>query len=341
MSSKLKSAFLFLILVFAVLALFAILTNSIGAILAANPIFLAVACLFFIVSILLWLFAWASTIKKRSSVGLRPLFLVGFSSVYASLTPLQLGTDALRALMLKKLFRMPYSESLAASMVVKGIKFFLIAILASIVMALFFFSQTGLLMRLALLSGFCIIALAAALFLLPMHKKIGLKIAGFFAFLSRFWKRFSLAQKYFVNYAGYLETTSKKTLGIVLVFAAASLLFEFLALFFSFGAAYAAIPISSLLILFVLINILERAPFLPRGIGLVEAAGFVFLSSYSVGIGIEKIATAIILFDIARLVVPTIASIIIHGTVFQKFSKNHVSNALENKVPEQAVQENN
>jgi len=249
---------------------------------------------------------------------------------------LQLGTEALRALLLKRLAGISYSESIAASMIVKGLKFAIIGILAAIVLVFFFFSEQGLFLRIALISGFCIILLAACLFLLPMNKKIGLKISGFFGKLSRFHKKFLLAQKYFEGYANYLEETQKKLILLTGLFCFVSLLFEFLALLFSFASAGAFIAIESMLVLFVIINILERTPFLPRGIGLVEAVSLVFVSSAS-AISMEKTAAAIIIFDIARLVVPTVLSIIIHATVFRKYSENQFSRTLKNKKPEQTV----
>lgn len=312
MLSKLRQGFLVLLILLVILAVFAILTNSMGTILSSNPVFLALACIFFIVSIIIWLFSWVILLKKRSGFAFKPLFIIGASSVFAALTPLQLGADAMRSLMLKNSFKMPFSESLAASMIVKGLKFLATAILASTIILFFFFSEAEFFLKLALLSGFCVIVFAAALFLLPINKKIGIKIAGMFKRLSLHIKKFSLLEKYFLNYSTYLEATSKKMLFMIFLLACLSLLFEFFALFFSFAAVHALIPIASMSVLFIIIIVLERTPWLPRGIGLVEAAGFLFLSVQG-SISNEQIAAAIIAFDIARLAVPSVLSIIIYA----------------------------
>lgn len=318
MASRQAKALIFLLVIIAILAIFAILTDSINTIICSNPLFLILACLFFLFSIVTWIFSWARLLlNKHPSLGVKNIVLAGFSAVYASLTPLQLGAEALRALNLKQLYGTPLTDSIAASMIVKGMKFLLIAIIASLIVLLFFLSEADMLSKLILLSGFIVIVAAALLFLLPMNKKIGLKIAFLFKKLSRFWSKFSIAEKYFANYSTYFQATSKKSLAIILAIVAFSLLLEFFSLFFSFQAAYVTIPMASVITLFIIISVLERAPFLPRGIGLVEVVGLLFLSVNAPEIEAEKLAAVIILFDIARLAVPTILSLIVYSVTRQ------------------------
>ena len=318
MFSGQKQVFLFLIVIIAVFALFATLTDSFEAILRANAFFLAVACLFFVFSVLLWIFSWAFLLKKHANLPFGKVLVLGFASVFASLTPLQLGTDALRALLLKEHCNASFSDSIAASMAAKGLKFLVIAAFAACIVLFFFFLESGIIFRTALLSGFAVILLAAALFLLPLNKKIGLKIARFFRRLAGFWKKFFLLEIFFLNYSDYLARVKKKTMLIVFLLVSASFFFEFLSLMFSFEAVNAAIPFGSLIILFALVSILEHAPFSPRGIGLVEAIGFFFVSADAPGIPAEKIASALIIFGIARIVVPAVLSLALYSFLQQK-----------------------
>ncbi len=317
MQKYLRNALLFLIAVFALLALMARFTNATVVLETTNAIFLAFACSFFIVSIVIWLISWGYLIKTRSRVGFTGSLFVGFSAVYAALTPIQLGADMLRAISLKERFNVPYSESIAASMVVKGIKFLLIALFSSTAILLFIFSaKANLFVLTGMLSGFIVVLLATMLFLLPLKKSFGLKIAGFFG-------RFSSTklQKFFLDYSNYLSMLGRKSFLLVALLSALSLSFEFLALLFSFHAISLAIPITSVAVLFVLISILERTPFLPRGIGLVEGIGFAFLSMPFVAlhtISVGRIGALLIVFDFVRLVVPSLLSIAAYALFVSK-----------------------
>jgi uncharacterized protein (TIRG00374 family) len=350
MIGKYTQFFLILAGIFAVLGIFSILTDSFNAIASANHFFLILACVFFIVSILIWVFSWAFLLKKCANLPFKGVVLAGCCSVYGSLTPFQFGADALRALLLKNWFKASYSDSLAASMITKGLKFLLISILAFISMFLLFFSQANVFFKTAFFSGFIVIVLAAALFLLPMNKKIGLKIAGLFKWLGKFWKKFLAGEKFFETYSQYLGATSKKTLLVVFLLVGISLFFEFCSLLFCFSAAGAALPIEIGATLFVIAVVLDRAPFLPRGIGLVESIGFFFVSINLPEIASQKIAAALILYAIARIVVPTILSFLLYIACTKKFStvkncKNslpdNVSREKKSKKPEQAVNKNN
>jgi len=139
--------------------------------------------------------------------------------------------------------------------------------------------------------------------------------------LSAFFGPFARLQKYFEQYSLYLKNTRKSTLGIVLVLALISISLEFAALFFSFLSANVSIPIYSALVLFSILSIVERTPFLPRGIGVFEAVGLIFLSMESftgMNLAPGQIAAVIILFDAMRLLIPTIASLIAYGLLFKK-----------------------
>ncbi len=83
---------------------------------------------------------------------------------------------------------------------------------------------------------------------------------------------------------------------------------------FYFHLTWSFIAIFPLSVLFVIISILERTPVLPRGVGLVEAAGFIFLSlpEFSmIELTTAEVAAILVLFDVVRLLIPTIISLIV------------------------------
>ena len=315
MQKYLKYSLVLFILIFVGLAVMAILTDATGVILEANPVFLAVACVFFIVSIVFWIIPWVLLLKRSRKFPFTTSLIMGFSCVYGALTPIQVGAEALRSIKAKELFNVSYSESISAAMIVKGMKFFLLAILASIVLVAILLETTlSILLFLGLLSGFCVIILAAALFLLPLNKKIGLGISIFFANLGKVIKPFGVLENYFYKYATYLEKIPKTKFIFVLILAGLSFVFEFFALFFTFISLGFFIALFPLAVLFVIISILERTPILPRGVGLVEAAGFIFLSlpEFSMlSLTTAQVAAILVLFDVVRLLIPTIISLIV------------------------------
>jgi len=338
MQKHMKNSIIFIIIVFALLALMARFTNAATVLETTNAFFLLVACLFFLFSIAIWLISWGYLIKKHNSVGLRTGFFVGFSAVYASLTPVQLGADVLRALSLKQYFGVPYSDSIAASMLVKGIKFLLIAVFSSAVILLFLsVASSNTFLFAGLISGFTVIVLAALLFLLPFNSRTGEAVAWLFGKIAGFIPPASRLQGFFRQYSNYLNAMNWKSLLLISVLSAFSLLFEFLALLFSFYTVSVFIPLTSIAMLFMLVSLLERTPFLPRGIGVVELAGFAFLSMPFASmppLGIESIGALLVVFDFVRLVVPSLLSLGFYAVFSRRLAG---LNYAKNRAPEQAV----
>lgn len=310
-------AIVFLILIIAVISVISVFTHAQAELQKIIPSFFAVSALFFIASIVVWVFSWAFLIKKNVRLSYKNLMKVGFSSVYGALTPVQLGAEALRSIQLKHYFKVSYQESVSASMVVKGLKFLVLLIVAFFVMSLFFSDITlEPTVLFAFLSGFAVIALAVFGFLLPLKKSFGLTIADFFEKAARFIKQFRLLSAFFKGYSDYLEKTTISALVITFLLACLSFILEFFALYFAFISANVVIGLKSLAVLMILISVLERTPFLPRGIGIVELVAFNFLSIpilASAQLSASQIGAAIITFDLVRLVIPTIASFIALG----------------------------
>ena len=312
MQKYIKYSVIVVIVVFAALGIMAILTKATDALSRANVPFLALASSFFLISMLFWIIPWVYLIKKNRKMSVLKGIIMGFSCVYGALTPLQVGSEALRAIKAKDIFGIPYKESVAGAMLIKGIKFFLLAVLASIVIATIIITTSlSIVILLALTSGFAIIAIAASLFLLPLNKNIGLKISKMFKFFAKKIKKFKVVENYFEHYANYLTQINKRRFSLVFLITIISLLCEFLALWASFLALNVFIDLFPLAVLFVIISVLERTPGLPRGIGLVETAGFIFLSipAFSnVQLDTATTGAILILFDVVRLLVPTVFS---------------------------------
>lgn len=314
MEKYLKYSIVFLVLVFAGYGVITGLTGALPVILSANPYFFAISVLFFLFSIVLWIIPWALLLKNNKKVTIIKSIIVGFSCVYGALTPVQVGSEALRSIKAKEHFGVSYSQSISAAMVVKGLKFFMLTVLSSLVVwVVLLETQLSIVALFGLLSGFSVIILASALFLLPLNKKIGLMISAIFGELGKIWRGFLVLKKYFYEYSNYLQVVPKKNFLKVLVLSGASLLFEFFALYYCFFALSVPIELFPLAFLFIIISILERTPVLPRGVGLVEAAGFIFLAMpefSQISLNLSQIAAILILFGVVRLFIPTILSLL-------------------------------
>lgn len=316
MQKNIKKAFVILLAIFALLVILAIFFGAFESLSEAEPFSFALGALSFVASILVWLASWAMLIKKGS---FSKKILAGFSCVFASLTPVQVGADAMRSLRMKELFALPYRETIAASMAVKGMKFLLIALVAS---ASFFLAMLNPniepWLKLTLLSGFAVVAIAAALFLLPLSRRIGFRIAGFFEWLSLYLKQAKRLSGYFEHYSLYIREIPASKLALVALLALASIAFEFLAFAFCFASVNASIPLYSMVVLFSILAILEHVPFLPRGIGVVEIFGILFLSLESISTGalsMPQVVAIIILFDFMRLVIPALLSLAAYAAI--------------------------
>ena len=319
-----KASVVVLALFSAVLGLLLLGTGAFSQLGSANLFYFALSALFFIASILVWLFTWALLVTKRTKKPLKGVMALGVCSVFGSLTPIQLGSDALRSIFLKEEYSISISESLSASMIVKGLKFSALAVVSAfIVSGAFLSNAVEPALLLPLLSGLLVVFLASALFLLPLNRRIGHFIAGFFGALSG---RVPLAgglAGFFREYSVYLRELSAGTLLVVFALCGLSWILEFLSLFSAFYSLGIAMPVISLAVLFVLVAVLERTPVLPRGILLVEAAGFAFLSFpliSNASLSVQEIAAVLVLFDLSRLIIPTIASMAFYS-VYRKINR--------------------
>ncbi len=317
MKSFLKKSFFSLVLFIAVISVVLFWTNAHLELLKIDWLVFAVACILFLLSVFVWLVSWAYLIKKKASISYTNLFIVGFSSLYGALTPVQLGAEALRSMKLKSFFKIPYNESISASMIAKGTKFIILSIFFIFIL-IFFISKAELdsTMFFALLSGFFVIAVAVLFFVLPLNKSLGSIIARIIGFLSKDIPLLASFEKFFLAYSSSLRSLTFNSFVVVFVVSLISYVFEFLAFIFSFFAVKLSVDFVPLLVLFVVISVLERTPFLPRGIGLVEVVGLTFLSVpwfVNERLSLPEIGAVLIVFDFVRLVIPTVFSLLIAG----------------------------
>ncbi|MEM0359945.1 MAG: lysylphosphatidylglycerol synthase transmembrane domain-containing protein [Candidatus Diapherotrites archaeon] len=308
----LRIAAIVLALVSLAVLLFGFFTGAFFLIYQANFLFLLLSIACFLFSIAAWLFAWAFLVVKRKRMPFKRVFLAGCASVFGSLTPVQLGSDVLRGLFLKEEFNAPFSEGFSASLIVKGLKFSALSLASLAFLFVVFFGQGFGSFAIPLFSGLFVVLLATLLFLLPLKKSMGCRISRFFGLLSRKIPQLKPLEKYFLDYSDFLAQFSGKALLATMLLAAISWILEFASLFFAFASLSIEINLLSLSALFILLALLERAPFLPHGILLVESAGFAFLSMPLAGqpsLSLPEIGSVLILYDISRLIFPSVASL--------------------------------
>jgi len=327
-----KTSLVILAVLSLALAVFAVLTGAMSSLKRASAFFLTLSVLFFLLSVLVWLFSWSLLLvkhsKERSFAG---VFCWGFASVFGSLTPIQLGSDALRSIFLREHLGIGFSESFSASMIVKGLKFSVLALASTFIISWALIEGwADAMLFVPLFSGLLVVVLAALLFLLPLKKSIGYKISRFFARLSARVLFLKPLEGYFVKYSDYLSRVRSGMLVVVFAMAALSWFFEFFSLFFAFLSLGIKMPFLSILVLFVLIAVLERTPLLPRGVLLVETVGFAFLSFpliTSASLSVPQIASVLVLFDLSRLVMPAVLSAVFYA--FYSKGKGTGANKLE------------
>jgi uncharacterized protein (TIRG00374 family) len=343
LGSYFREAVVLIVLLFALLGLSAVaLTEAHAVLLDTDAFFLIVGCLFFIISVLLWLFSWAYLLKKKALLPFRRAIAVGVASFYGSLTPVQLGAEALRSLNLKKIYGISYKDSVSAAMVSKGAKFLVIGLFATLfLLAYIAGSRLSVVLLAAYVSGLFVIALATSLFLLPLNRRIGHSISGMLARISHApipqFRLLGNLSDFFRSYSDYLSRTPFSMLTKVFFLCLLSWLLEVAALYFSFASVSVFLPVVPLLVFATLVAVLERNPFLPRGIGLVEVLGYYFLAmpSFVSGITLQtsEIVAAIIVYDVVRLVVPTVFSMIISYPLI-KMLERQVSREGSSGIPQ-------
>ena len=297
-----KKAILISLIALVLLIALAFQAEAFPLLIKTNLVLLIVALTSYFFSIFIWIYGWYYAMKKNVSISFEKIALIGFTAMLGIVTPMQLGNEMLRSYLLKKYFNVSNTISLGASFIIKALKLSMLALLGLIIIVLFSF-QTKLLpyQSIALISGFAAITLFSLLFLFPSNilaKKLLPKI-----------KITNKLSSFLINYQAALKKISRKEFFMLLLFSFGSWFFEFFSLLFVFIASGHPMPFLSVLVLFILIALLERTPFVPKGIGLVETASVIFLTNpwlSQANYSIQSVALIIILFSFIRIVFPMI-----------------------------------
>lgn len=350
MSSVWKKNLVFFGLILLFFIAWAVFTNATASIKYLKLEFALLAVFFFMASVFAWVFSWALFVKKQVKASFPSLFLVGFASLMGSITPIQSGSDALRSFFLKKHFGLSVSSSLQPSFIVKGLKFSMIFLFSALLVVLFaagfvlsrqWFSamdyfaalvyfahylqaKQHILLLFFFLSGLFVVFCGSVLFLLPLQKGFSSKAAVFFSRLEKKHFLFSKLRVFFEKYPSFLQGTTFKEVLFVSGLTFFSLLCEFFAMVFSFLSVGAGLSLAALFVFFILFSILERTPFLPRGVGVAEVTGYYFLSFpffSSAGLPGERVGAMLLVYGIVRLIIPTLVGFAAWGFMSSRFSK--------------------
>lgn len=303
---------IFFIIVFAVLGIIHTVSNAGSVLLTVDPFFFILSAILYLISIFFWILSLSYLTKKElPSVSMKELIVLGWSCIFGTLTPLQVGTEAMRAIQFKRYYEMSYFKALFIGLFVKAAKFFEITILGVILLA--YFLSTGILEPIFLLlyfSGLIMMLLVSLAFLLPFFP-IGAKfVENVSNYFLKLWKKLNQFSGFFVEYSVFIRTWTLKDILHTFFLGAISWGFEFLSVIVAFSAVHISADLGFLIFLYVSLAIVERVPFIPRGIGAVELVAFNILLLYSSSINnfsIPQIGAFLIIYDVIRLAIPTLS----------------------------------
>ncbi|MEM4662952.1 MAG: lysylphosphatidylglycerol synthase transmembrane domain-containing protein [Candidatus Diapherotrites archaeon] len=306
-----QNALLLLLFLSALFVVIIGITDAFDEIKNTDFLFLVSSVAFYVLSVVVWTIAWTNLIRKEHYLKFYGAIVLGLSSMFASLTPMQLGTDALRSYLLKQRYKVPFSKGISASMLIKGTKFLTLVLFFVVIVfvPIVKLNLTATVIAMLLL-GLLVISVASLLFLLPLSRRASSSMIRFVQKLAKRWKTFQSIEVFLGSYSAYTNErapTLIKTFGFCLI----AFLFEFLSFSSALLAVNVFMPVENMFFFFVIIAVLERTPFLPRGIGLVELTSYVFLSTGSLAIlSKQQIVSFIAVLDLARIIIPTAISLL-------------------------------
>jgi len=315
----------FVSVVFSVLAVAVVifsvvnLTGSTQHLLSVDLSYFALSSFCMLFSIALWAVSWNHVMRAFAGTPYKNAVVLSFCAFYGSLTPMQIGTDAVRSFLSKKFLLIPAKKAFSASLITKMMKFFLLVIAAGFSIVVLelkspVFGQSFF----TLIVGFSVILFAALVFYGLQWNSFGRRVARLLDIATPFLSRFGFSFKsLFLTYSTmYSEMVlNRKIIAFFLVFL--SLLFEYLAVYFAFSALFMEVSFFDIFLFATIVNILSRVPWLPQGILLVEATGYVFLTSPSfAALEPVQVGSVIVLWDIVRLAVPLLVSLAFNVLLF-------------------------
>lgn len=271
----------------------------------------------YLLSQLMWMDAWAVFLKHHAkNAGLWGLVKIGWASVCGSVTPLQLGSDALRVYYAKKFYGIRASTTLSAALFTKGLKFALVAVMSAGV--LWWLSSSTALDQAhyaVLLSGFAALSVIAFAFTAALSSRVSRLFQSLLGGAERIGvPRAGWLAGFFEKYYEVFKSTpnSVKAAAVFLVMASTAL--EFVAVVYSFESVGIRLGWDRFFVLFAVFQVLERVPFSPRGVGFVEFAAYLTFSAdffaqqqvFTLGV----LGAALVVFSFVRVIIPTTFSLV-------------------------------
>jgi uncharacterized protein (TIRG00374 family) len=278
-----------LALIIVTIAVFSFLTNPFPVISEAESELVLLSLALYVLSLLVWnlvylflLYKLQENLKRAKAFSISILSLIGF------LTPANIGTDVLRAILNKRMIHLSYEETLAACIQTRKFKL-RVTLLLAIPLLPFLSTLPRNALFLLLTSMFLIL-----LFLLSL------------SYVSRERAKKMLSRLGVGELGTYTrKIMSKLTLKEnVLIYSSfiVGFIMEVLSLRACFLSLSLQISVFNFLALFAILYFLSRLPFLPQGVILVEAVGFIVL----VGLNFtaQQTGAVLVLWDFVRLVAP-------------------------------------
>ena len=257
---------------------------------SANYFFLLLAVCAYLSSMFFWAVAWA----YQSKISIKEASLLTFSSIAGTFTPLGLGSDALRGYFSKRKDR-ELSKLVASSVATKFHKIIVTSVLGLLYLLLAWKFLNGEITTPAFVGVILSLLSVLAIWI----------AARYFGSFSRY-----VPKKFVPSFVSYGSEHFRQALSNVVLPSLSALVistfFEFTSLYLSF-LAFGADP--GFLVVagtYVVLFFASKVPFL-HGFGLVELVGVLLLRGL---FPVPLLVAVLFSFDIARLWVPTLLSLV-------------------------------
>jgi len=219
-------------------------------------------------------------------------FALSMASLSGLLTPMNIGTDILRSLFGRRYLGVPLSLTATASVLTRIYKLQVTLFLTIFAAVLFARAQKFYLNAL-------IAAAAGSVLLLILLYSMTMNCARR---ISQRLKIGDLAAPIKVV-KGKLNLTKRSFIYLMMIL---QFVLEWLALHACFLALKLRIPLITSFILYVLLYILSRTPFVPQGLGVVEAGGYAVLKTMKVSAA--QIGALLVVWGFLRIFIPLVLS---------------------------------
>ena len=234
-----------------------------------------------------------SGVSKESPPSNVQAFSLSMASLSGLLTPMNIGTDILRSLFGLRYLGLPLSLTATASVLTRICKLQVTLFLMIFAAVLFARTQKNYLNALiAAAAGSVLLLIFLYLMTMDSSRRISqrLKIGDLATPIKVVNGKLNLTKRSFI----YLMMTLQFVL-------------EWLALHVCFLALELRIPLITSFILYILLYFLSRIPFVPQGLGVVEAGGYAVLKTMKVSEA--QIGALLVVWGFLRIFIPLVLSI--------------------------------